>query len=73
MASGDAKLVATALGDVARVKGMSALAKQAGVSRESLYRALSEEGNPQLSTVLKVLDALGFQLKLEARTADAAE
>jgi probable addiction module antidote protein len=73
LATGDAKLVAVALGDVARVKGMGALAKQAGVSRESLYRALSEDGNPQLSTVLKVLDALGLQLKVEGRHRDAAE
>lgn len=70
--SGDAKVVAGALGDIARVKGMTELARNTGASRESLYRALSEDGNPQLTTVLKVLHALGLELKVQARRADAA-
>ncbi len=70
--SGDAKIVASALGDVAKVKGMARLAKDAGVSRESLYRALSDEGNPQLSTVLKVVEALGLQLHVQSKRPDAA-
>ncbi len=51
-----------ALGDVARAKGMSQIAKDTGLSRESLYRSLSEKGNPELSTVMKVFEALGLRL-----------
>ncbi len=65
---GDPQLVAAALGDIARAKGMSQLAKETGLSRESLYRALSADGNPELGTVLKVLRALG--LRLEAHPID---
>lgn len=54
--------IATALGDIARAKGMSQVAKDAGLSRESLYRALSAEGNPSFATVLKVTRALGVRL-----------
>jgi probable addiction module antidote protein len=73
MDSGDAKVIAGAIGDVARAKGMSQLARETGMSRESLYRALSEEGNPQLSTVLKVLEAMGLKLSIElASKSDAA-
>jgi probable addiction module antidote protein len=68
---GDAKLVAAALGDVARARGMTDLARQTGLSRESLYRALSPEGNPELGTVLRVLRALGIQL--DARPAAVPE
>ncbi len=60
--NGDAKLVSSALGDIARARGMSQVARDAGVSRESLYRALSENGNPEFSTVLKVIKALGLKL-----------
>ncbi len=56
------KLVARASGAVARSKGMTEVAKAAGVSREHLYRALSSEGNPEFATVIKVLDALGLKL-----------
>ena len=63
--------LARALGDVARAKGMSQLARDAGLSRESLYRALSAEGNPSLSTVLKVINALGLKLHVKAAAADA--
>lgn len=58
---GDAAFVAKALGDIARVKGMAALARETGLGRESLYKALSPEGNPQLGTVLKVAKALGLE------------
>ena len=64
MESGDPKVIAASIGEVARAKGMSQLARQAGMSRESLYRALSEDGNPQLGTVVKVLKALGIQLSV---------
>jgi probable addiction module antidote protein len=58
----DPAFVADALGVVARARGMSEVARQAGVSRESLYRALSAEGNPEFGTVLKVAQALGVRL-----------
>ena len=59
---GDAALVAAALGDIARAKGMTQVARDAGLGRESLYKALSAAGNPELGTVLKVVAALGLQL-----------
>jgi probable addiction module antidote protein len=59
---GDPKLVASALGDIARAKGMTQIAREAGLGRESLYKALSSSGNPELATVLKVISALGLQL-----------
>ena len=59
----DAAGIARALGDIARAKGMTQVAKDAGLSRESLYRALSEEGNPSFATVLKVAKALGVRLQ----------
>ena len=62
---GDAAFVAKALGDIARAKGMAALARETGLGRESLYKALSLEGNPQLSTVLKVAKALGLQFSVK--------
>ena len=58
--------IARALGDIARAKGMSQVAKDAGLSRESLYRALSAEGNPSFSTVLKVAKALGVRFHAQA-------
>lgn len=61
----DASGIARALGDVARAKGMSLVAKEAGVSRESLYRALSADGNPSFATVLKVAKALGVRLHVQ--------
>ena len=63
---GDPALVAAALGDVARSKGMAKIARAAGLGRESLYKALSADGNPQLATVLKVMRALGLKLKVAA-------
>jgi len=61
---GDPSLVAAALGDIARAKGMAQIAKAACLGRESLYKALSPEGNPEFATVLKVMRALGLKLKV---------
>jgi len=58
----DAAFIAAALGDIARARGMSQLAKETGLGRESLYKALSGEGNPSFSTILKVIRALGLEL-----------
>jgi probable addiction module antidote protein len=63
---GDPALVAAALGDVARAKGMSQVARDAGLGRESLYKALSADGNPEFATVLKVIHALGLKIKVDA-------
>ena len=65
-ADGDAAFIARALGDIARAKGMSQVASDAGLSRESLYKALSGERNPTLDTVLRVVGALGLKLRAEA-------
>ena len=59
---GDPNLVAAALGDIARAKGMTQVAKDAGLGRESLYKALSPAGNPAFGTILKVVAALVLQL-----------
>jgi len=64
-ANGDAAFIAKALGDIARAKGMSQVARDAGLSRESLYKALSGERSPGFDTVLKVIDALGLRLHAE--------
>ena len=66
MATDDASFIAKCLGDVARARGMSQIAKDSGLSRESLYKALSENGNPSFATVLKVARALGVRLHAEA-------
>jgi len=66
---GDPSLVAAALGDLARAKGMTQLARETGLGRESLYKALSHAGSPEFSTVLKVVGALG--LRLHAASAGA--
>ena len=63
---GDPALVAAALGDIARAKGMSQIARETGLGRESLYKALSPDGNPEFSTVLKVVRALGLRLHAAA-------
>ena len=65
-ADGDAAFVAKALGDIARAKGMSQVARDAGLSRESLYKALSGERSPGFDTILKVIRALGLRLHAEA-------
>jgi probable addiction module antidote protein len=62
----DAAGIARALGDIARAKGMAQVARDAGLSRESLYKALSAEGNPSFATILKVARALGVKLHAEA-------
>jgi len=62
-AGNDAAFIAKALGNIARARGMSQLAKQTGLGRESLYKALSGEGNPSFGTILKVCHALGVQLR----------
>jgi probable addiction module antidote protein len=59
---GDPALIAAALGDIARAKGMTQVARDAGLGRESLYKALSPAGNPEFATILKVVAALGLQL-----------
>lgn len=59
----DPTLIAAALGDIARARGMAQIAKQTGLGRESLYKALSAEGNPEFATILKVIHALGLQLR----------
>jgi len=64
----DPTVVAAVLGDLARARGMAEVAKKAGLGRESLYKALSPEGDPELGTVLRVLNALGLQLHASART-----
>lgn len=61
---GDAALMAHAVGVVARARGMTQLAKDTHLSRESLYKALSTDGNPSFATMLKVFDALGIKLKV---------
>jgi probable addiction module antidote protein len=63
---GDPALIAHALGIVARTKGMTKIARATGLGRESLYKALSPGGNPELATVLKVMQALGLKLKVAA-------
>ena len=64
-AGDDAAFITLALGVVAKAKGMTQLAKQTGLGRESLYKALSGEGNPSFATILKVMRALGVQIHTE--------
>ncbi|MCY3775607.1 MAG: putative addiction module antidote protein [Candidatus Aminicenantes bacterium] len=59
---GDPGLIFAVLGDIARAKGMTKIARNAGLGRESLYKALSSDGNPRFATVLKVVQTLGLQL-----------
>ncbi|MHB1272566.1 MAG: addiction module antidote protein [Rhodanobacter sp.] len=63
---GDGSLVRAALGDIARARGMSQLARDTGISREGLYRALSTDGNPEFATVMRVIRALGVHLSAHA-------
>jgi probable addiction module antidote protein len=69
MDEGDPKAIATALGNVARARGMTRLAKDTGLTREALYRALAPEGNPTLATFTAVLDAMGLRMRLEPKAA----
>lgn len=71
-AGDDAAFIAKALGTIARAKGMSQLAKDTGLGRESLYKALSGEGNPSFATILKVIGALGVQLHVAQRDSSHA-
>ncbi len=64
-ANGDASFIAKALGDIARAKGISQVARDTGLSRESLYKALSGERTPGFDTILKVIKALGLELHAE--------
>ncbi len=65
-AGDDAAFIVKALGTIARAKGMTQLSKETGLGRESLYKALSGEGNPSFATILKVVAALGIKLNAEA-------
>jgi probable addiction module antidote protein len=67
----DPALFAAALGDIARAKGMSQMARETGLARESLYKALSAEGNPTFATILKVVEALGIRLQAVPRHLEA--
>lgn len=70
---GDPRIIAAALGAVARSRGMTAVAAKAGLGRESLYKALSGDGNPALATVLGVMNALGLRLRPLAADREPAE
>ena len=63
MATGDSELIMSAIGDIARAKGMTAIAREAGVNRESLYKAFRPGSSPQFSTVLKIMAALKLNLQ----------
>jgi len=65
----DAAFIAKALGNIAKAKGMTQLARDTGLGRESLYKALSGEGNPSFATILKVVRALGIKLRAESAAA----
>jgi probable addiction module antidote protein len=67
--SGDPAFIAKALGTIARARGMSQIARKAGLSRESLYKALSAEGNPEFGTVMRVMRALGLKLSITSTEA----
>ena len=64
MESGDAGVIADALGVVARARGLTEVARDAGLSRDTLHRSLTQEGHPELETVVRVLRALGLRLSL---------
>lgn len=68
---GDPALIAAVLGDVARARGMSQLAKDSGLSRETLYKAFSEDGNPTLETLTTVMKSLGLKLAVRAASQNA--
>lgn len=69
MEGNDPKHIASALGDVARSKGMTEIARKTGLGRQALYNALSENGNPTLETLIAVLDALGLELSVQPKKA----
>ena len=70
---GDSAVVAAALGDIARARGMAKVARQARLGRESLYKALSARGNPELDTVLRVVRALGIRLHAASSAIEGRE
>ncbi len=72
-ADGDAAFIAKALGDIARAKGMSQVARDAGLSRESLYKALSGDRAPGFDTILKVIKALGLELHADVSVVSGPE
>ena len=61
---GDPSVIMAVLGDIARSRGMTAIARETGLGRESLYKSLSSDGNPEFVTILKVLQALGLRLQV---------
>lgn len=67
LAENDNAFLQTALGDIAKARGMTELAKELGIGRSSLYKALSAKGNPQFATIRKVIEALGFELTITAK------
>ena len=69
---GDAQIIAATLGDIARSKGMAMIAARTGLAREALYKSLSAEGNPRLTTLLGVLKAMGLRLSVTVDTQEAA-
>ncbi len=66
---GDPALIAAALGDIAKARGMASVAQEAGITREGLYKALSPNGDPRLSTLMGVVKALGLELRIAPRRA----
>jgi len=71
--TGDYTLLPDALGAIARAKGMTDIARETGLSRESLYKALSEDGNPSFATVMKVLQALSIELRTKAKSDEKSD
>lgn len=67
---GDPAVITHTLGNIARARGMTSIAKEAGVTREALYKALTENGDPKLTTLLGVLKALGIQLSAKPANGD---
>ena len=72
MEGNDPRQIASALGNIARSKGMTEMARKTGLGRQALYKALSEDGNPTLETLVAVLASLGLELTVQKRTAAAA-
>lgn len=69
--TGHAGYIAAAIGAVAKVRGIAAVAEEAGMNRQTLHRALSEAGNPTLDTLVRVLDTLGLKLDVQPKTLEA--
>ena len=71
MEEGDLALLQAAIGDIAKARGMTSIAREAGVGRESLYKSLSANGNPSFQTIAKVADALGLQVSFQPATVNS--